>query len=164
MNRIRNITKIAKESFRVCIKNRDLDCVLSMYHKNAVLKGTFNKKTVQGYTDIQKYFKKLFKRVNDVKFEKGEILFSRGDLIFENGNYTFFQENGEKIRANYQLVLSEVRGKYKILSHFSSLRWCFYIISKYGYIFREVLDFSIGNLPLLSNPFYMRFGYTTFLV
>jgi hypothetical protein len=121
-SRLVNITRLTKESFKKCIQNKNPDCVVSKYHNNAVLKGTFSKKAVRGKDDIRKYFVKLGKEVEDVKFEKDPIIFKKNDLIFEFGNYIFIRDNGEKIKANYQFVLGMEKKDYKILSHFSSLR------------------------------------------
>jgi hypothetical protein len=117
------ITDVAKIAFRRCLQNKDLKCISCMYHKNAVLKGTFNKKSVRGHEDIQKYFKKLFRSAEDVKFEKDPIVFSKSGIIFESGNYVFYKKNGKMVEANYNLVLSKTKGGiYKILSHFSAIR------------------------------------------
>ena len=115
------ITEPVKLAFQTCIRNRNIECIIKKYDSKAVLKGTFAKKPVQGEENIQKYFKKLFKTVNDVKFGKDPIVFKKNELIFECGNYTFIRCNGEKVKANYQFVLTPVAGKIKILSHFSSL-------------------------------------------
>jgi hypothetical protein len=103
------ITDVAKIAFRRCLQNKDLKCISCMYHKNAVLKGTFNKKSVRG--------------PEDVKFEKDPIVFSKSGIIFESGNYVFYKKNGKMVEANYNLVLSKTKGGiYKILSHFSAIR------------------------------------------
>lgn len=118
-SRLLKITQIAKDCFRECIRNKNPDCVINRYHNNAVLKGTFAKKVVRGKEDIRKYFVKLGKVVEDVKFEKEPIIFLKNDLIFEFGNYIFIRDNGEKVKANYQFVIGK---DYKILSHFSAAK------------------------------------------
>lgn len=121
MSRLLKLTEPIKIAFQTCIRNRNPECVIKKYDNKAVLKGTFANKSVQGKEGIEKYFKRLFKTVNDVTFEKNPIIFKKNNMIIECGNYTFIKCNGEKIKANYQFIFSPLDGKIKILSHFSSL-------------------------------------------
>jgi hypothetical protein len=119
MSRLLKLTEPLKLAFKECVKTRNSACIINKYDTKAVLKGTFAGKTVQGRDSIKKYFKKLFKNVDNVNFEKDPIIFKNNDLIFECGNYTFIKCDGEKIKANYQFIYNPL-DEMKILSHFSS--------------------------------------------
>lgn len=108
---------IARTAFRECLREKQLDKITRLYHPKAVLKGTFDNKTVKGYEGIQKYFQRIFQNVKDVKFDIHPIVFKRKDLVFVCGEYDFIFQDGKKVNATYQLVLDDG----KIRSHFSSL-------------------------------------------
>lgn len=108
----------AKNMFKKCIRERDIEQIVSMYDKKAVLKGTLSKKPVTGHEEIRKYFEKLLTTVKGVRFDKNPILFQKKDLQFECGRYHFFKTDGEKLTATYQFVID----REKIISHFSSLQ------------------------------------------
>ena len=110
----------ARQAFRSCLKEKRLDCITDLYHKKAILKGTFATKPVTGHGPIRKYFSKFFKDVEDVKFDTEPLVFRRKNLIFVCGKYDFSFEGGQIVSATYQLVLDDG----KIRSHFSALNNC----------------------------------------
>ena len=114
---IQRIVNATRTSFRNCLREQNLDCVTSLYHKKAILKGTFATKPTEGHEGIKKYFKKLIRDVNDVKFDKEPIMFKKQDMIFVLGKYDFILKDGQKIKATYQFVLEDG----KIMTHFSAL-------------------------------------------
>ena len=111
---------LARTAFRSCLKEHRLDCITDLYHPKAVLKGTFATKPVRGHEGIRKYFRKFFQDVEDVKFDSSPVVFKRKDLIFVCGRYDFLFQDGQKVKATYQLVLDNG----KIRSHFSALNEC----------------------------------------
>lgn len=109
---------IVRGIFRECILKKDIDGIVSLYKKNAVLKGTFSQKTVRGHEPIRKYFIDLTKRgAEDVRFDSSPTIFTRKEIIFVSGKYKFKMSDKNWILASYQLVIDNG----KILSHFSSL-------------------------------------------
>ena len=60
---IPRVVIFVRKEFRSCLKDKRLDCISNLYHKKAVLKGSFAKKPVIGHELIQKYFEKFFKDV-----------------------------------------------------------------------------------------------------
>jgi hypothetical protein len=114
---IPRVVIFVRKEFRSCLKDKRLDCISNLYHKKAVLKGSFAKKPVIGHELIQKYFEKFFKDVNDVKFDKNPIIFEKNKLVFVSGKYDFSFDDGRKVRATYQFVLEDD----KILTHFSAV-------------------------------------------
>lgn len=117
---IPRVVTIARTAFRSCLKEHRLDCITGLYHPKAVLKGTFATKPVCGHEGIRKYFQKFFQNIEDVKFDTTPMVFKRKDLIFVCGKYDFIFQDGQKVKATYQLVLDDG----KIRSHFSALDEC----------------------------------------
>ncbi len=108
-----------------CFNNTDLDGIISVYAKDAVLWGTFSDVIRDTPKLIREYFKVLFARKNlKVKFGPSELR-SYGQAAIYSGEYEFsYQDNGLIVcPARFSFVFYKVEGEvYKIIDHHSSLK------------------------------------------
>jgi len=102
----------------------DLEGIVSLYTKNAVLWGTFSDIIRDNHQLIREYFEALFLREN-LKVEFGESnLRVFGQAAIYSGEYEFsYHDNGLiKCPARFSFVFhKDETGTYKIIDHHSSL-------------------------------------------
>ena len=101
------------------IKTNDANQVADLYHKDALLLGTFSDIERRGLVLIQEYFEGLFFS------EIGVEIVTRNDfktriLTTCSGLYNF-KVNGEITEARYTFVFIKVKDNWKILTHHSSV-------------------------------------------
>ena len=100
------------------IRDNDVSKVVELYHKDALLLGTFSGIERHGKELIFKYFENLLKSKIDV-----EIITTHEHntdlLIISSGLYNFIFDD-KKIKARYSFVFIKTMDSWEILSHHSS--------------------------------------------
>ena len=106
----------------ICSNN--VEAIVSMYKKEAVLLGTLDGKLRNGHSEIKEYFDFFVKLQPCGKITSiAEEDFGHRRVGVANGTYDFeLTENGEKtiIPARFTFVLERAGTKWKIHSHHSS--------------------------------------------
>jgi uncharacterized protein (TIGR02246 family) len=101
------------------IKTNDPKQVVSLYHNDGLLLGTFSDIERKGQNLILKYFENLLKSEVDVEIvtqHKYESEF----LVTNSGLYNFIVD-GKIINARFSFVFIKTDDDWKILSHHSSV-------------------------------------------
>ncbi len=110
--------------WEVCLNNGDLDGIVDLYTKDAVLWGTFSDIIRDNHELIREYFENLFERKN-LKVEFGASnLRSFGQAAIYSGDYKFtYEEDGTvECPSRFSFVFYKKAGEeYKIIDHHSSL-------------------------------------------
>lgn len=98
--------------------------IIAMYHKEAVLLGTFSDRVRGSHSAIADYFNQFF------SYQKREVHFLTinyqeiENMVICSGNYTFnWQDNTVRktAEARYTMVFQQVNRGFKIIHHHSSL-------------------------------------------
>ena len=101
------------------IRSNDANKVTDLYHKKALLLGTFSNIERSGQGLILDYFNNLLKSQVDVEIiTKHE--YKSESIATSSGLYNFIL-NGEKIEARFSFVFLKTKENWKILSHHSSI-------------------------------------------
>ena len=101
------------------IRTNDPKQVVSLYHNDGLLLGTFSDIERKGQNLILKYFENLLKSEVDVEIvtqHKYESEF----LVTNSGLYNFIVD-GKIINARFSFVFIKINDDWKILSHHSSI-------------------------------------------
>ena len=101
------------------IKSGDPKQVLSLYHGDGILLGTFSNKERVGHDLILEYFENLLKSPVDVEIvsEHPHVL----ELAAVNSGLYNFITNGKAINARFSFVYHKDNAEWKIVSHHSSV-------------------------------------------
>ena len=101
------------------IKSGDPKQVVSLYHGDGILLGTFSNKERVGHELILEYFENLLKSPVDVEIvsEHPHVLES---AAVNSGLYNFVT-NGKTIKARFSFVYHKDNADWKIVSHHSSV-------------------------------------------
>tara|TARA_B110000014_G_C19896347_1_gene463727 strand:+ start:54 stop:437 length:384 start_codon:yes stop_codon:yes gene_type:complete len=106
------------------IRSGDVESIVALYQKNAVLLGTFDFKMRLGEKDIKEYFDQLViyqPTVELVKISCDEVRDS--GVVIANGYYNFELNEGNErtsVPARFTFVLGKVGSEWRIFSHHSS--------------------------------------------
>ena len=115
INKMVDLLKIWTEK----IKLNDANQVAELYHKEALLLGTFSNIERIGKKLIMDYFEDLFRSKVNVKIvTKHECMAESISTV--SGLYDF-KVNDKKINARFSFVFVKNQGEWKILSHHSSV-------------------------------------------
>ena len=101
------------------IKSGDPKRVTELYHRDAILLGTFSNKERVGHELILEYFENLLKSPVEVHIvsENPHVF---GSAVVNSGLYNFVRE-GKTINARFSFVYIETNDGWKIVSHHSSV-------------------------------------------
>ena len=101
------------------IKSGDPKRVTELYHRDAILLGTFSNKERVGHELIFEYFENLLKSPVEVHIvsENPHVF---GSAAVNSGLYNFVRE-GKTINARFSFVYIETNDGWKIVSHHSSV-------------------------------------------
>jgi len=107
-------------------KAMDADAMLTLYHKKAVLLGTFANKPRLTPAQIVNYFYTLFGggKVNFDVHISDKLIYEQNGIVFTTGEYVFsWQQNDHesKVPARFTFVFSKENGSWKIFHHHSSV-------------------------------------------
>ena len=101
------------------IKSGDPKRVTELYHRDAILLGTFSNKERVGHELIFEYFENLLKSPVEVHIvsENPHVF---GSAAVNSGLYNFVRE-GKTVNARFSFVYIETNDGWKIVSHHSSV-------------------------------------------
>ena len=101
------------------VKDGDANQVVSLYHGDGILLGTFSNKERVGHGLILEYFENLLKFPVEVE------IVSEHPSVFEsvavNSGLYNFVTGGKTINARFSFVYQKDNGEWKIISHHSSV-------------------------------------------
>ena len=114
-----SITSELLQKWVAAIKSGDPNQVLSLYHGDGILLGTFSNKERVGHDLILEYFENLLKSPVDVEIvsEHPHVLES---AAVNSGLYNFVT-NGKTVNARFSFVYHKDNVEWKIISHHSSV-------------------------------------------
>ena len=101
------------------IKSGDPKRVTELYHRDAILLGTFSNKERVGHELIFEYFENLLKSPVEVHIvsENPHVF---GSAVVNSGLYNFVRE-GKTVNARFSFVYNKNNEEWKIISHHSSV-------------------------------------------
>ena len=101
------------------VKDGDANQVVSLYHDDGILLGTFSNKERVGHELILEYFENLLKSPVEVE------IVSEHPIVFEsvavNSGLYNFVTNDKTINARFSFVYKKNNDGWKIISHHSSV-------------------------------------------
>ena len=114
-----DITSELLQKWVAVIKSGDPKRVTELYHRDAILLGTFSNKERVGHELILEYFENLLKSPVEVQIvsENPHVLES---AAVNTGHYNFVT-GGKTINARFSFVYHKSNGEWKITSHHSSV-------------------------------------------
>ena len=114
-----SMTSELLQKWVAAIKSGDPKQVLSLYHGDGILLGTFSNKERVGHELILEYFENLLKSPVDVEIvsEHPHVL----ELAAVNSGLYNFITNGKTINARFSFVYHKDNAEWKIVSHHSSV-------------------------------------------
>ena len=114
-----SITSELLQKWVAAIKSGDPKQVLSLYHGDGILLGTFSNKERVGHELILEYFENLLKSPVDVEIvsEHPHVL----ELAAVNSGLYNFITNGKTINSRFSFVYHKDNTEWKIISHHSSV-------------------------------------------
>ena len=116
-----DITSELLQKWVAAIKSGDPKRVTELYHRDAILLGTFSNKERVGHELILEYFENLLKSPVEVQIVSEHPFVESPDCAINSGHYNFVT-NGKTINARFSFVYIFVNsGEHKILSHHSSV-------------------------------------------
>ena len=116
-----DITSELLQKWVAVIKSGDPKRVTELYHRDAILLGTFSNKERVGHELILEYFENLLKSPVEVQIVSEHPFVASPDYAINSGHYNFVT-NGKTINARFSFVYIFVdSGVHKILSHHSSV-------------------------------------------
>jgi uncharacterized protein (TIGR02246 family) len=101
------------------IQSAEPDQVVSLYHDDGLLLGTFSDKERMGHDLILEYFENLLKSKVDVEIVTQHKHESES-LVTNSGLYNFIVD-GKTVNARFSFVFIKTENDWKILSHHSSV-------------------------------------------
>ena len=114
-----DITFELLQKWVAAIKSGDPKRVTELYHRDAILLGTFSNKERVGHELILEYFENLLKSPVDVEIVS-EHPYDTGISVGNSGHYNFVT-NGKTINARFSFVYQKGNDGWKIVSHHSSV-------------------------------------------
>ncbi len=112
------------KKWEICLNRKDLDGMIELYAKDAILWGTFSEIIRDKHELIREYFQQLFiKNELNVRFSK-TICRNYMETTIVSGLYEFSytEENLITHPARFTFVICNIGdGKFKIVEHHSSL-------------------------------------------
>lgn len=117
---------IAKENFnkwKKALENQNINAILNLYSKNAILLPTFDKKIRIGRKEIQKYFEGFIKKKPKVNIAEEKTKIISEICYIHCGLYQFEIQNKnkkKKVDAKFTFVWYK-NNDWEILHHHSSL-------------------------------------------
>ena len=112
------------KKWEVCLNNKDLEGIVSLYTEDAVLWGTFSDIIRDNHELIREYFEVLFIKDNlHVAFGESNLR-SFGEAAIYSGEYEFSYQGDEEVKcpARFSFVFYRNKeGEYRIIDHHSSL-------------------------------------------
>ena len=114
-----SITSELLQKWVAAIKSGDPKQVVSLYHDDGILLGTFSNKERVGRDLILEYFENLLKSPVDVEIVS-EHLHVLESSVINSGLYNFVT-NGKTINARFSFVYHKDNADWKIVSHHSSV-------------------------------------------
>ena len=123
-----DITSELLQKWVAAIKSGDPKRVTELYHRDAILLGTFSNKERVGHELILEYFENLLKSPVEVQIVSEHPFVESPDCAINSGLYNFVTE-GKTINARFSFVyaLFNVKSEkypqveWKIISHHSSV-------------------------------------------
>jgi hypothetical protein len=111
-----------------CETNRlmNADTMLSLYHEQSVLLGTFAPKMCTTHAQIHDYFSQLYsgdKSYFDVTLTQ-KLIYEQNSIVFTTGEYLFSwqcKEVNEQVPARFTFVYANIGNQWKIFHHHSSV-------------------------------------------
>ena len=101
------------------IKTNDPQQVVSLYHNDGLLLGTFSDIERKGHDLILDYFENLLKSQVDVEIVS-QHKHETDSVVTNSGLYNFIV-NGKTIQARFSFVFIKIVNDWKIISHHSSV-------------------------------------------
>ena len=101
------------------IRTNDPKQVVSLYHDDGLLLGTFSDIERKGHDLILEYFENLLKSNVDVEIVT-EHKHETESLVTNSGLYNFIVD-GKTVNARFSFVFIKIDDNWKILSHHSSV-------------------------------------------
>ena len=101
------------------IRTNDPKQVVSLYHDDGLLLGTFSDIERKGHNLILEYFENLLKSNVDVEIVT-EHKHETESLVTNSGLYNFIVD-GKTVNARFSFVFIKIDDNWKILSHHSSV-------------------------------------------
>ena len=101
------------------IRTNDPKQVVSLYHDDGLLLGTFSDIERKGHDLILDYFENLLKAKVDVEIVT-EHKHETESLVTNSGLYNFIVD-GKTVNARFSFVFTKTNAGWKILSHHSSV-------------------------------------------
>ena len=101
------------------IRTNDPKQVVSLYHDDGLLLGTFSDIERKGHNLILEYFENLLKSNVDVEIVT-EHKHETESLVTNSGLYNFIVD-GKTVNARFSFVFIKIEDGWKILSHHSSV-------------------------------------------
>ena len=114
-----NIASELLQRWTDAVKGGDAKQVTELYHRDAILLGTFSNKERVGHELILEYFENLLKSPVDVEIVS-EHPHPTTVAAVNSGLYNFVT-NGKTINARFSFVYHKDDGGWKIVSHHSSV-------------------------------------------
>ena len=108
------------------LKAKNVDKILSLYAKNAILVPTYNNDDRPdgnirvGREAMRTYFENFFKTVDSGKVIKQNIQKYFG-VMLNSGTYDFTTPDGKIIKARFTFVYNKIGDKWLIINHHSSI-------------------------------------------
>ena len=114
------ITSMMMQKWVAAIKSGNQEQVVSLYHVDGILLGTFSNKERVGYDLILAYFENLLKSPVDVEIISEHPGYLGPDAVMNSGHYNFIT-GGKTINARFTFVYRRKYDEWKIASHHSSI-------------------------------------------
>ena len=114
-----DITSELLQKWTGAVKYGDANQVVSLYHNDGILLGTFSNKERIGRGLILEYFENLLKSPVEVEIVS-EHPNGFESIAVNSGLYNFVTE-GKTINARFSFVYTETNDGWKIVSHHSSV-------------------------------------------
>jgi len=115
-----DITFELLQKWVAAIKSGDPKRVTELYHRDAILLGTFSNKERVGHELILEYFENLLKSPVEVQIVSEHPFVESPDCAINSGHYNFVT-NGKTINARFSFVYQKGNDGWKIVSHHSSV-------------------------------------------
>ena len=118
-----DITSELLQKWVAAIKSGDPKQVTDLYHRDAILLGTFSNKERVGHELILEYFENLLKSPVEVQIVSEHPFVESPECAINSGHYNFVTNN-KTINARFSFVyhnFMEQDDEWKIISHHSSV-------------------------------------------
>ena len=116
-----NIASELLQRWTDAVKGDDAKQVTELYHRNAILLGTFSNKERVGHELILEYFENLLKSPVEVEIVSEHPFVESPEYWAINQGHYNFVTNGKTINARFSFVYQKGNDGWKIASHHSSV-------------------------------------------